>query len=370
MPNNERLIAKCNTAIQFAASQLHHLVESSPDWFPIYTSNGKWAHQGEAWTNWCEGFLGGQLWLIYLHTHDHWWQERAEHYCNLIEHRKTDRAVHDLGFTFWPTWKRWFDQTGDHTKNDVVIEAGRTMGLRYKGKGRYLRSFISDESLFIDIMMNVGIVFYAAQQTHDDALWQIAVNHCLTTRRTLVRGDGSTSHEGIFDTHTGEFLRQSTQQGWRSDSAWARGLAWALYGFGTAYTYTHDARFLTTAQACADYYIERTPSHGVPPNDWDEPTPAHSYESSAAAIAASGLLNLSCLTTDATHAQQYHNYALQIIDTLTNPDFLAINTPGWEGILMHGMYHERKGLGVDESVMWGDYFLLEALCKVVGDITE
>jgi unsaturated chondroitin disaccharide hydrolase len=336
----------------------------------MYTSNGKWSHQGEAWTNWCEGFLGGQLWLIYLHTHDHWWRQRAEHYCNLIEHRKTDRAVHDLGFTFWPTWKRWFDLTSDHTRNDVVIEAGRTMGLRYKEKGRYLRSFISDESLFIDIMMNVGIVFYAAQQTHDDVLWQIAVNHCLTTRRTLVRGDGSTSHEGIFDTHTGEFLRQSTQQGWRSDSAWARGLAWALYGFGTAFTYTHDARFLTTAQACADYYIERTPSHGVPPNDWDEPNPAHPYESSAAAIAASGLLNLSHLTTDAARAQQYHNYALQIIDTLTNPDFLAINTPDWEGILMHGMYHERKGLGVDESVMWGDYFLLEALCKVVGDITE
>ena len=370
MPNNERLVAKCQTAIQFAAAQLRRLVVSSPDWFPMYTSAGKWKHQGEAWTNWCEGFLGGQLWLISLHTRDLWWRKQAEHYCGLIEHRKTDRNVHDLGFTFWPTWKRWYDLTGDPTKNNVVVEAGRTMGLRYKEKGRYLRSFLADESLFIDIMMNVGIVFYAAQQTHDDALWQTACNHCLTTRRTLVRGDGSTSHEGIFDTQTGEFLRQSTQQGWRSDSAWARGLSWALYGFGTAYSYTRNVRFLATAEACADYYIEHTPSHGVPPNDWDEPHPAHPYESSAAAIAASGLLNLSRLAGDVARARLYHDYALCIVDTLTTPDFLAVNTPGWEGILMHGMYHQRKGLGVDESVMWGDYFFLETLCKVVGDITE
>ena len=109
------------------------------------------------------------------------------------------------------------------------------MGLRFKEKGAYLRSFVADESLFIDIMMNVGIVFYAAQQSGDEELLSKAHQHCQTTRRYLVRGDGSTSHEGIFDLETGEFLRQSTHQGWRGDSAWARGQAWALYGFGTAY---------------------------------------------------------------------------------------------------------------------------------------
>jgi unsaturated chondroitin disaccharide hydrolase len=274
VPADEKLISKCEAAIQFAATQLRNLVEHYPDYFPMYTVGGKWKHVGEAWTNWCEGFLGGQFWLIYLHTRDDWWKRQAEHYCQLIEHRKADRNVHDLGFTFWPTWKRWYDLSGDAVKNAVVVAAGRTMGLRYMEKGRYLRSFLADESLFIDIMMNVGIVFYAAQQTGDQRLWQIACDHCLTTRRTLVRGDGSTAHEGIFNTQTGEFLRQSTQQGWRSDSAWARGLAWSMYGFGTAYRYTGDVRFLNTAEACANYYIEHTPASGVPPNDWDEPPPA------------------------------------------------------------------------------------------------
>lgn len=356
-----------DTVMDLAARQLRNLVESYPNYFPMYTQGGKWKHSGEAWTNWCEGFLGGQLWLLYQYTGDPWWRQKAEHYSRLVEHRKTDRTVHDLGFVFWPTWKRWYDLTGDLVINEVVIEAGRTMALRFKEKGRYLRSFVADESLFIDIMMNVGIIFYAAQQTGDQDLWRIAMEHCLTSRRVLVRGDGSTSHEGIFDTVTGEFLRQSTHQGWRGDSCWARGQAWALYGFGTAYKFSQDARFLKTAEACAGYYIEHTPAHGVPPNDWDEPNPALPYESSAAAIAAGGMLQLARLTGDPVRAHFYHEYALRTLDTLTDPEFLVTETPGWEGILKHGMYHERKGLGVDESVMWGEYFFLEAVNAATGD---
>ena len=359
--------SKLERAFDFAGNQLRHLVEAYPDYLPMYTVGGKWKHGGESWTNWCEGFLGGQLWLMYRHTCEAYWREKAEHYSRLIEHRKTDRAVHDLGFLFWCTWKRWYDVTGDPAVNAVVIEAGRTLGLRFKDKGGYLCSFVADDSLFIDIMMNVGIVFYAAQQTNDADLFSKATQHCHTTRRYLVRGDGSTAHEGIFDQDTGEFLRQSTHQGWRSDSTWARGLAWALYGFATAYTFTRDVRFLNTAEACADFYIERTPAHGVPPNDWDEPDPALPYESSAAAIAASGMWDLARLTGDPARARLYGDTAMRSLDTLTEPEFLAIETPGWEGILKHGIYHRRKGLGVDESVMWGDHFFLEALSKAVSD---
>jgi unsaturated chondroitin disaccharide hydrolase len=366
MSDIPHLVERYQVALEFAARQLRHLIETYPDYFPMYTAHGKWKHGGEAWTNWCEGFLGGQLWLIYQSTGDTWWREKAEHYSRLIEHRKTDRTVHDLGFLFWPAWKRWYDVTGDPAANDVVIEAGRTLALRFKDKGRYLCSFVADNSLFIDIMANVGIIFYAAQQTGDEDLWRIANQHCLVTRRTLVRGDGSTAHEGIFDAETGEFLRQSTHQGWRADSSWARGQAWAIYGFGTAYAFTRDARFLQTAEACANYYIERTPDRGVPPNDWDEPAPELAYESSAAAIAASGLLHLAGLTGDPARVHMYRQYALRILDTLTTPEFLAIETPGWEGILMHGIYHRRRGLGVDESVMWGDYFFLEAITSAMN----
>src|SRR5438094_9007581 len=177
-----------------------------------------------------------------------WWSKQAERYSRPLEPRQYDREVHDLGFIFTSTYKRWFDLTGDTQLKSVLVQAGRTMGLRFREKGAYLRSFVAEDSLFIDIMMNVGLIFYAARETGDRMLRDIAVRHSLTTRRVLVRGDGSTSHEGIFDLETGEFLRQTTQQGYRGDSCWSRGLTWGLYGFSTCYEYSRDPRFLETAQ--------------------------------------------------------------------------------------------------------------------------
>ncbi|MFD1660638.1 glycoside hydrolase family 88 protein [Streptomyces caeni] len=359
------LRAAAERALGVAQEKVDRLVTSHGDFFPLYTENGRWHHQKESWTNWCEGFLGGQMWIFAEVTGDPLWRRRAEHYSLLVEDRKHDRTVHDLGFVFWPTWKRWYDLTGDASRNDVVVTAGRTMGLRYNQAGRYLRSFLAPDSLFIDIMMNVGIVFHAAQHSEDDALLDIAHQHCRTTRRHLVRGDGSTAHEGVFDLSTGEFLRQSTQQGWRADSCWARGQTWALYGFGTCHALTGERDYLDTAIACAEHYISRTGDRLVPPNDWDEPDPRLPYESSAAAIAASGLLQLAELVDD-ERAARYRGHAFAALERLCREDFLASHDPSWEGVLKRASYHESKGLGVDESVMWGDYFFAEALHKILG----
>ena len=353
-------------ALEFAARQVSALVRTKPDMFPIFTVDGRWQVEENAWTNWTEGFLGGQLWIVARRTGDAWWRERAEHYSRLIEPRRFDRTVHDLGFLFISTWKRWYDLDGDPALFERVIEAGRTMSLRFNEQGRYLRSFVAPESCFIDIMMNVGVIFEAARATDDANLLRIATEHCLTTRRHLVRGDGSTAHEAIFDLETGAFLRPGTHQGWRPDSSWARGQAWALYGFGTAYLQTGDERFLDTAQRCADFFLDRTGDAIVPPNDWEEPNPPRPYESSAAAIAASGLLQLAQIATDPDRRTRYHTAALAILTALCSPTFLADETPGWEGVLRHGVYHETRGLGVDESVMWGDYFFVEALDRALG----
>jgi unsaturated chondroitin disaccharide hydrolase len=244
------------------------------------------------------------------------------------------------------------------------VHAGRTLAMRFQEQGRYLRSFLAPDSLFIDIMMNVGIIFHSAARTGDADLARIAVEHCLTTRRTLVRGDGSASHEGIFDLDTGRFLRQTTQQGWRDDASWARGQGWAMYGFGTAYRHTGDRRFLDTAVACADFYRERTGDRLVPPNDWEEPAPAVPYESSAAAVAAGAFWQLAGVVQDGVTARAYADYAVRILMRLAEDEFLAHDDPEREGVLKHGTYHETKRLGVDESVMWGDYWLLDAVDTV------
>jgi unsaturated chondroitin disaccharide hydrolase len=363
---SDSLERRAETALDFAQAQVRNLITNHPDHFPLFTEGGRWKHGKESWTNWCEGFLPGMMWIFARRTGDPFWRDQAARYSRLIEPRMHDRTVHDLGFLFWSSWKRWFDLEGEPATRDVVLAAGQTMGLRFNVRGKYLRSFVAPESCFIDIMMNVGIIFYAANETNDDDLRRRATEHCLTTRRYLVRGDGSTAHEGLFDLRDGAFLRQATHQGWRDDSSWARGQAWALYGFGAAYRLSGDERFLETAQRCADFYIARTPRHGVPPNDWEEPNPIRPYESSAAAIAASGLFQLAGLTKEKRRGAGYHKYARTILATLLTPEFLAVETSGWEGILKHGTYHERKRLGVDESVMWGEYFFVEALDKLLG----
>lgn len=97
----------------------------------------------------------------------------------------------------------------------------------------------------------------------------------------------------------------------------------------------------------------------MPPNDWLDPSPAERWEASAAAIAAAGMLHLSA-AMGAT-GEAYGSYARRILSMLRSTEFLAADTPGWQGILRHATYHHGNGLGVDESVMWGDHYLVEAL---------
>ena len=385
----DRLKQQVSTALTFAQSQVRRLIENHPDFYPLYTDHGKWKHDKPAWTRWCDGFLPGMMWLFLeagVADDGKYWRTKAEHYSRALEDRKEDRDVHDLGFIFYHgTYKRWYEATvrdgkPDAALNDVVIRAGQVLALRFKPNGQYLRSFISDESLFIDIMMNVGVIFHAAKnmspsQTTAEGLnahelYRRAMQHCLTTHRTLVRGDGSTSHEGIFDLSTGEFLRQNTHQGYRGDSCWSRGLAWSLYGFGTCYELTGDRRFLNAAEQHAEFYLLNSPNGSIPPWDYDAPLDGKftitQPDSSAAAIAAVSLFNLSRLTADRIRAQAYESAALATVDTLTMPPYLASDDKDWEGILKRGVYHIHKGLGVDESVMWGEFFFVEALTKALA----
>jgi unsaturated chondroitin disaccharide hydrolase len=378
--------AAAGSALQFAQEQIRKLTERYPNRFPMYTIAGRWEHAGELWTDWCGGFLAGMMWLFHQRSGDPSWRTQAEHYSRLLEHRKSDRNVHDLGFIFLNTYRRWYEVTGDPALMDVVAEAGVTLAGRFQENGQYLASFLGPHSLFIDIMMNVPLLFIAADwteksgmpdsfhgtsdsalRTSHSELRRIATAHCLTSQKYLVRPDGSTAHEAIFDTTTGQFLRESTQQGVRADSCWSRGLAWSLYGFGTVYSLTRDERFLETAGRCADHFLSRLPTGMVPFWDFDVPDgPDRTWDSSAAAIAASGLLQLAELTSDSSRSSTYRESALSILDVLCSNRFLAADTPGWEGILLHAVYHFHKKLGVDESVMWGDHFFVEALCRAMN----
>jgi unsaturated chondroitin disaccharide hydrolase len=369
-PDRDSLLPRFRSALEFVGEQCRHLVAHHPSYAPMYTVGGKWGREGERWTHWCEGFYPGIFWLLHKHSGRADWRELAERYSTPLEPRCFDVHVHDLGFLFFSTYLRWYRLTGEERLRDVLIDAGRTLAGR-RQKGGYLASFVGPQSLFIDIMMNVGIVIWAANAIDSEGLRNIALEHCRTTQKYLVRPDGGTAHEGIFDVETGAFLRQATHQGWSADSTWTRGLAWAIYGFTAVHRLNGGAEFLDTARRCAECYVRRAPAGLVPQWDFDVPPDGPQlWDSSAAAIAASGLWDLSEQVEEPAESARYRGAALTILDTLCSDEFLARSRPGWEGILLHGVYHYHKGLGVDESVAWGDHFFVEALVKAVAGRSE
>ena len=362
-------------AFNFAQGQVRRLLDKYPtDYYPMYTVGGQFGHDRKRWTHWCDGFYPGMMFIFAEATGDEKWLDKAIAYATPLEERQYDRAVHDLGFIFFSTYLRWLGLGGPTDRiKPVLIQAGKTMAMRFMEKGQYLRSFVEPASLFIDIMMNVGTIFYAGLETGDAHLLNIAHRHCLTTRRTLVRGDGSTAHEALFDLASGECLRQTTHQGYRGDSCWSRGLAWSLYGFTRSYRQSGRIEYLQTAMLNADYYLQNTPRDGVTPWDYDVPESGplakSQVDTSGCAIAASGLLDLADVAPDQTKGRAYRDFALTSLLTLSQK-YLGRQTPGFEGILNGGVYHIHKNLGVHEAVLFGEYFFVEALDKALRTLQK
>jgi unsaturated chondroitin disaccharide hydrolase len=146
-------------------------------------------------------------------------------------------------------------------------------------------------------------------------------------------------------------------------------LAISLYGFGACYESTRDRRFLKTAEDQAEFWMMNTPEHGVPPWDFDAPLDGRltlmQGDSSAAAVAAVGLFELGRVTQDRVKARDYDDAAMRGVETLTRAPYLASGDVAWEGVLKGGVYDNRQGVGVDESVMVGDVFGIEAMVSAM-----
>jgi len=350
---------------------------------PIHTRNGIWHRPEFIWTDWCPGFYAGMMWLAFEETGAAEWRRVAEQYTRALEPRKFDRDVHDLGFIFMSTVDRWYRLLSDDDPiarwlKDILITAGTVQSFRWKetGEDHYIYSFHGPQSLFIDIMMNIRVLFRAHQIGGGEELFRFFFNHAKTTEKYLVRKrgkrimdrDGMVIHEGIFNPVRGEFRNLSTQQGHSPFTCWARGLAWAIYGFTDTFLFTGDRFFLETAERCAGYYLENTPDGGVPFWDYGAPNiPDEPLDSSAAAIAAGAFWKLKDIEGTGRVAKTYCHAAFQILDTLTSDEFLGAHDAAYEGILRHGVYHRPMNWGVDESVMWGDYFFMEALRMVLAE---
>jgi unsaturated chondroitin disaccharide hydrolase len=410
---------KAGRALEFAARQIRAM---RSDWppdrpAPVHTREGRWHRPRSLWTDWTPGFYAGQMWILARVTGEPDWRRAAEAHSAPLKNRRFDRDVHDLGFIFLPTYRRWHDALppGDGDRQglaDVLATAGTVQSFRWRegrgGADGFVYSFNGPQSLFIDTLMNVRLLFWAARHGAPPEVGERAVSHARTSHRYLVRRDGpglgdedgAVAHEAIFNAEAGrgEFRCLSTQQGYSPFTAWARGLAWAIYGFAEAFAWTGEESFLDAATRCAGFYLRRTPADGIPYWDYGAPgavagseaegavappdpgggaspalrgtrsTTPEPLDSSAAAVTACGLRMLSGLSRDPAFAARAARGADRIAETLLSERFLAEGRAGEEGILLHGTYHRPRGWGVDCSVMWGDYFFLELLERIVlGD---
>jgi unsaturated chondroitin disaccharide hydrolase len=321
---------------------------------------------------WTSGFWPGMLWIMYDMTgEEHYrkaawdWDERLEQ-CTLRE----NRFHHDVGFQYLPTAVIKHMITGDADARRRGLAAANFLAGRFNLAGRFLRAWNGDYTgwSIIDSSMNLSLLFWAAEEGNDPRFKHIGVAHADTVLRHFIREDGSVCHIVSFDPETGECIEALGGQGAAPDSGWSRGQAWALYGMANVYRYTGEERFLHTARRVAHYFLASLPEDHVP--HWDfranngnldrEPR-----DTSAASCAASGLLEIAAAIGNEAQGRLYAQAAERILHSLTR-HYGTWDNPEHEAILLEGTGNKPAGQNINVSLIYGDYYYVEALAKLMG----
>ncbi|HEV7219001.1 MAG TPA: DUF4861 family protein [Terriglobales bacterium] len=344
---------------------------------------GEWQPQkGFFWTG---GFWTAELWKMYARTHDEKYRRWAELWTSRMLGAEPVQN-HDAGFLYFYSSVAGFEQTHDPTLRASGLRAADRLVSMFNPVTELIPAWgPGGDDTIIDTMMNLQILWWASRETGDAKYREIAAKHALRAAEWLMRRDGSIiqsvhynpgDNRQAFDLHggspnndpfnfpnraqPGERVFYHTHQGYSWETSWSRGTAWALYGFTVAFRETHDPRFLQTAQQIADFVIRELPDDGVPWYDFaDEGVMYRNRDTSAAAIIADGLLQLSAVTQDPQKAQAYRQQAERIthslIDRYLSPSYRGDNSP--PGILRHGSGTRPQ----DGMLIYGQYYLMETL---------
>ncbi len=319
---------------------------------------------------WTTGFWTGMLWLAYELSGEERFRNTAGIQVMDFKRRieqKVDCDHHDLGFLYSLSCVAAYRLTGWQEARQAALLAADALITRYLPAPGIIQAWGSLDDpgeqgrAIIDSLMNLPLLYWASGASGDSTYAQIARRHARQLRQTLLRPDASTYHTYFFDPVSGAPRFGRTYQGLTDDSCWARGQAWALYGFTLSYSYTRELEFLEAAQQIADYFLTRTPQNGVV--YWDftfEEGSAEEKDSSASAIAACGLLELSRQLPDDL---EYQAAGERILSLLAR-DYSSFDLPESNALLLHGVENKPAGTGVDEASLWGDYFFLEGLMRL------
>lgn len=359
------------TELEFVYQKILSNLSTFIELVPAAVSENYWypAVPNEDWT---DGFWVGMLQLAQLYRPNKKISKVIDHQLREFQYRLDEEIVlnhHDIGFLYSLSAVADYRLHHRETSKQMALQAANILMRRYQEKAQILQAWGDLDQpeeqgrMIIDCNMNLPLLFFASDQTGDDRYRQAAANHLALAQKYLVRPDDSTFHTYYMDIKTGEPRFGKTAQGYSDSSCWSRGQAWGIYGFSLNFRHLGEIELLETAGRLADYFLARLPKDQVCYWDLVFVDGEEPRDTSAAAIAACGLIELSDhLPLSDGKKRFYLEKAYAIIQSLAN----SYTTKGLHsnGLLMQGVYSKPTNLGVNECTLWGDYFYLEALFRM------
>lgn len=321
--------------------------------------------------DWTSGFWPGILWYMYEYNGDENIKNAAERFTAAlypVADRKADN--HDLGFMMYCSLGNAYRLTGNAEYKNILLRTADSLATLYDPRVGTIHSWPGmrkkmdwPHNTIIDNMLNLELLFWAANNGGDKSLYDIANRHAEVTMKNQFRDDYSTCHVVVYDTITGNRIKQVTHQGYADSSMWARGQGWAIYGFTMCYRETKNPAFLETARKAADIYLKNLPEDRIPYWDFNAPDiPNEPRDASAAALVASGLLEMSQYIQNKEEAAVYKSAAVKMLQSLSSSDYQSREKN--HAFLLHSTGHKPNNSEVDASIIYADYYYIEALIRL------
>lgn len=322
--------------------------------------------------DWTSGFWPGICWYLYEYSRDTVWRTAAaKASVGLLPLAHQKIIDHDIGFQLYCSLGNGYRLTGNATYKNALLAAADSLATLFNPVVGTILSWPRpvprmewpQHNTIMDNMMNLELLFWAAKNGGRKELYDIAVSHAVKTMNNHFRPDYTSYHVVVYDTLTGKKIKAVTHQGYSDGSMWARGQSWAIYGFTMVYRETNNPLFLEFAQNVADIYIQKLPADRIPYWDFDDPAiPAAPRDASAAAITASALLELAGYVPDNNKAEEYRQQASLMLTALSSEAYRS--NKGNNAFLLHSTGHKPNGGEIDASIIYADYYYLEALLRL------
>ena len=367
----DKTLHYCDVQIHKTLNSLHQADSMDYTMMPrnILQGETKWNLRKATKEEWTAGFWPGVLWYDYEATGNDSIKEEADKFTRSLGFLAEIPAYdHDLGFLVFCSYGNGYRLTGNEEYKKVILAVSDTLATLYKPAVGAILSWPRNVEMFgghntiMDNMINLEMLFWAAKNGGNKNLYDIAVAHADKTMENQFREDYTSYHVAVYDTITGECINRCTHQGYADNSMWARGQAWAIYGYTVVYRETKEPKYLDFAKKVAQVYLDRLPEDYI--HNWDFRAPVipnATSDASAACVVASALLELSTFYTG-EQADKYKNAAIKMLVSLDSDKYRAGETN--HSLLLHSTGHWPNKSEIDASIIYADYYYMEALLRL------